>query len=170
MKNSIKILSALFIIFAFMSCSRDAAPTLEIYVSAKKSNTYRSISMNHGYIRIFHKEGGAGNIQQYSGVDIEMDLSQEVEPILVANESHWEGSFAGLNASLGNINVIGVEGNELKARPRITASNDMFGPDFELIANKRYRIDFVYDVDESIVFEHGGIIFDTVVEVTVEEL
>jgi len=51
MKDSIKIFFALFITFAFFSCTKDADPVLELYVSAKKSELYQSVSLNHGYIR-----------------------------------------------------------------------------------------------------------------------
>ena len=170
MKNSIKILTALLIVFSFFSCSKDADPVLEIYVSAKQSDLFHSVSLNHGYIRIWDSHNGGGNIQQYNGAAIAMDLTKEVEPILIGDESHWAGNFVGLNADLGNIMLEGVEGNTIKATTRPTYVNEHFGGDFELEVNKRYRIDFIYDIDASIIVEDGAFIFDTVVEVIVEEI
>ncbi|MDF1697682.1 MAG: hypothetical protein P1U56_17685 [Saprospiraceae bacterium] len=170
MKKSNKLIALVFSLFLMASCGKkDADPMLEIYVSAKKSELYQDISMNHGYIRLFNENKGISNIQQYAGIDVSFDLSEDTEPVLVGNESHWEDSYIGLNASLSSISATTVDGVTIKANTPIYSGQQMFGGDFDLLENKRYRIYFDYDIDASIILEDDRNIFDTVVDVRVEE-
>ena len=170
MKNSIKIFGSLFLVFILFSCGKEADPTLEIYVSAKKSDLYQSVSMDHGYIRMFDGEFGISNIQQYSGLEVEMDLTTDDNTVLAGNESHWAGIYSGLSADLGNIQAITIDGDTIKAFTLITASNDKFGGEFELLDNESYRIEFIYDIDKSIKIQETENTFDTVVEVKITQL
>ena len=170
MKNLIKIFGSLFLVCILFSCGKDADPALEIYVSAKKSDLYQSITMGHGDISLFDGENGISNIQQYEGLDIQLDLTKEDNSILAGDESHWAGMYTGLNAYLYNIEAVKLNGDTIKAFTLITASTQKYGGEFELLDNVRYRIDFIYDIDKSIVIQEFENTFETVVEVKVSEL
>ena len=170
MKNLINIFGSLFLVFILFSCGKDADPALEIYVSAKKSDLYQSITMGHGYIRLFDGENGISSIQQYDGLDVQIDLTKEDNPILAGDVSHWAGIYNGLNAYLYNIEAVTLEGNTIKAFTLKNASQQKYGGEFELIDNVRYRIDFIYDIDKSIIIQESENAFDTVVEVKITQL
>ncbi len=165
MKNLIKIFTSLFFIALLSSCAKDVDPELNIYVSAKKSNRFSTISMNHGIIRFKENEDGGtvgiSNLQNYNGIDINLDLTKDNNEVLVANESHWEGDFEGIQASLGNI----VVGDSLNLGTLEDASNKFYGDSFKLEKNEKYRIDFIYDIDASVKEIDGLLKFDPKLEI-----
>jgi len=170
MKNIIRIIGALFFVLILFSCGNEADPVLEIYVSAKKSELYQSVAMNHGYIKVLSGENAGGTISNYFGADVYLDLTSDVDPILVGNVTYREGIYIGLNADLGNISAISIDGDTINANTLITAGNVIYGEKFELLLNEKYRIDFIYDIDQSILIQETQNTFDTVVEVNITQL
>jgi len=103
-------------------------------------------------------------------VDLNLDLTTEDNLILIGNESHWEDTYVGINAYLGNIKAVTLDGDTIKANTLITAAQQKYGGDFELLSNRQYRIEFIYDIDASIKTGDEETIFDPVVEIKIEEL
>ena len=170
MKYFIKIFGSLLLVFILFSCGKDADPILEIYISAKKSDLYQNITMEHGKIEMITGESGGPYIDNYNGLDVNLDLTSDNNIILAGEVRFSAGIYSGLHAHLQKIEVFRIEGSKLQHLFYITDSNKKFGGEFELVNNTRYRIDFIYDVDKSITLLDPEYDFDTVVEIKITQL
>ena len=99
-----------------------------------------------------------------------LDLSTDNNLILAGEVSFSAGIYSGIHAHLQNVEVFRIEGNTINPLFYITDSNKKFGGEFELVKNTRYRLDFIYDIDKSIIFLDPEYDFDTVVEVKITQL
>ena len=168
----IKVLTIIAVTFFLLSsCTKEGDPVLEIYVTTLESEKWEEADVHISNVKfaIENEEGtiGSSSLQQYFGVRYDVGLDEE-QSTLIFNDRHFDISkLVGLrlnnldillsNSDSGISNVISPYIDYIPLSESISLEND-----------RRYKVEFILDLDELVYEENGQLYLDPsyVIEVT----
>ncbi len=125
---------------------------LEVYVSAEKSELYQNVEMEISSVRFF-QDSGAGVTSPLPNRGITLNFKEGGAPILVYDKSTLESEFERFGFGISSLQVTTLDGDNIKVVDVFQNFDHYFV--YEMLKNKKYRMDVIIDFDLAIINEPG---------------
>ena len=161
------------------SCAKEVIdPELEIYVTTIASENWKTADINIGNMRfaIIFEEGnqGWGSLQETlygknSIQDYTADL-EETQSTLIYNGSNFDiERLAGMKLDLYNLELSNTNNSDVRIQSPYYDFVEL--DELAKIENgKRYKIDFIINLDEQVYEENGSFVYDPSYKIEIIEL
>lgn len=146
------------------ACQRDQVPQLNITLSTTESSKWQTAQIDIVGFAFYSPSNenpesvGVSNLQQWSGILLDQDLSESTTNLIALNE-HWAIDLKGVKPIIDRITLIDTQTGELR-EVNIPYTRMIEIEPFLMMDNQTYAIDVQVNTDTVFKEENGAITFD----------